>query len=134
MHEARPLRLNRPSQPRNRWTAATAVWADALARCLVLDAEQRLLEGRLSPAQRARLNGVVDPVPSNVAISLSADQEGPGVIVLSFYLISFEGETEIGHTRHRTLESALDTARNEYGMPPSAWTVLDAGPVRPVLP
>jgi hypothetical protein len=134
MNEARPLRLARPSPTSDRGNAAVAVWADALARSLVLDAEQRLLESRLSPGQRARLTGVVDPVPSDVAISLSADQEGPGVIVLSFYLISLEGETEIGHTRHRTLDAALEAARVEYGMPPSAWTVLDAGPVRPVLP
>jgi hypothetical protein len=92
--------------------------ADVLPRCVSTGVEQPVVRATLTRAQRARLDGVFDPVPTSTLISVYADEGGttPG-----FYLIAFEQADEIGHAEHRTLASAVAAAEAEYGIPRTAW-------------
>jgi hypothetical protein len=94
--------------------------ADALARCVASGAEQPLVQASLSWSQRAQLQGVCDPVPSRVEISVYADEQLRGSR-LGFYLIASEYDEEIGHAEHGSLAAAIDAAEAEYGIPRTAW-------------
>jgi hypothetical protein len=92
--------------------------ADALARCVSLGVEQPLVRAALTWAQRARLVGVFDPVPTSALISVYTEPNGapPG-----FYLIALEETDEISHADHPTLASAVAAAEADYGIPRTAW-------------
>jgi hypothetical protein len=94
--------------------------ADAIARCFAEGVEQPLLRAPLSWSQRARLNGVFDPVPSSVEISVYVE-EGRYEPALGFYLIALEQDDEISHDEYRTLGAAVAAATTEYGVPRTAW-------------
>jgi hypothetical protein len=94
--------------------------ADAIAHCFAEGVEQPLLRAPLSWSQRARLNGVFDPVPSSVEISVYVEQ-GRYEPSLGFYLIALEEGEEISHGEHRTLGRAVAAATTDYGVPRTAW-------------
>jgi hypothetical protein len=94
--------------------------ADAIARCFSEGTEQALLRAPLSWSQRARLNGVFDPVPSSLEISVYVE-EGRYEPALGFYLIALEHGDEITHDEHRTLGGAVSAATTDYGVPRTAW-------------
>jgi hypothetical protein len=94
--------------------------ADALARCVASGAEQPLVEAALTWSQRAQLQGVCDPVPSSVEISVYADEQLRGSR-LGFYLIAREFGDEISHAEHSSLTGALEAAEADYGVPRTAW-------------
>jgi hypothetical protein len=92
--------------------------ADALARCVSSGVEQPLVRATLTWSQRARLNGVFDPVPTSTLISVYADERSSA---LGFYLIALEQTDEISHAEHSTLAAAVAAAEDEYGVPRTAW-------------
>ena len=92
--------------------------ADALARCVSMGVEQPLVRATLTWSQRARLQGVFDPVPTSALISVYAEASGA---TLGFYLIAFEQTDEISHAEYPTLASAVAAAEDGYGVPRDAW-------------
>jgi hypothetical protein len=94
--------------------------AAALSRSVASGVEQTLVRAPLTWSQRARLQGVFDPVPSSLEISVYVEDQLLGG-TLGFYLIALEHDDEIAHTEHATLAAAVKAADTEYGVPREAW-------------
>ncbi|MCW3066449.1 MAG: hypothetical protein JWN32_3621 [Solirubrobacterales bacterium] len=94
--------------------------ADALSRCVASGIEQTLVRASLTLSQRARLQGVFDPIPTSIEISVYVEDQMRGG-TLGFYVIALEHHDEISHAEHATLTAAVQAAEAEYGVPRTAW-------------
>jgi hypothetical protein len=98
--------------------------SEALARCVASGIDQTLVRAPLTWSQRAQLQGVCDPIPSSVEISVYVEDQGGGG-TLGFYLIALERTDEISHAEHATLASAVQAAEAQFGVPRTAWAAAE---------